>query len=254
MGSSDLAVGDRVAVGGPSELVGVVGFLGPTQFAEGEWVGVELDAPEGKNDGSIRGVKYFKCKEKHGVFVRPTGVQKKDASDAASPGEGPATEGASEGNEAAPITFAGASPSPSALQAAAAAYEAEWAQRFEEQQSLIRDMQQARTAVARVAENVREARLCAEDAERTSAATISPEAFGMSVGAQLERRVLAGLDSRLAGVIQGAADAAVGEAFALATQNLAVAIAELRQRRARRRSVEGMRQPGSGPTRSRQNG
>jgi kinesin family protein 13 len=33
-------------------------------------VGVELDAPTGKNDGTVQGITYFTCRPKHGIFVR----------------------------------------------------------------------------------------------------------------------------------------------------------------------------------------
>jgi kinesin family protein 13 len=49
---------------------GTVTFIGQTEFAGGNWVGVELDTPDGKNDGSVKGVRYFKCRQRHGIFVR----------------------------------------------------------------------------------------------------------------------------------------------------------------------------------------
>jgi dynactin complex subunit len=36
--------------------------------------GIELTTPDGKNDGSVNGVKYFECPQKYGVLVRPEAV------------------------------------------------------------------------------------------------------------------------------------------------------------------------------------
>ena len=44
-------------------------FLGPTHFESGKWCGVELDLPEGKNNGQISGTDYFHCLPNHGLFV-----------------------------------------------------------------------------------------------------------------------------------------------------------------------------------------
>ena len=89
--------------------IGTVKFIGETEFAPGEWIGVALDRPigeltqshtwliitlyalyihackymyvheshhvssshcTGKHNGTFKGISYFKCKEKHGIFVR----------------------------------------------------------------------------------------------------------------------------------------------------------------------------------------
>ncbi|XP_071144452.1 kinesin-like protein KIF13A [Mytilus edulis] len=67
-----IIIGESVIVTpskGPQKT-GVVQFVGPVEFAAGPWVGVELDLPEGKNDGSVNGIRYFKCRSRHGIFVR----------------------------------------------------------------------------------------------------------------------------------------------------------------------------------------
>ena len=53
---------------------GIVRFCGTTSFSKGKWIGIELNEPTGKNDGTVMGVKYFTCPPGHGVFVRPSQV------------------------------------------------------------------------------------------------------------------------------------------------------------------------------------
>ncbi|KAM7533235.1 hypothetical protein Aperf_G00000119913 [Anoplocephala perfoliata] len=82
-----LALGDRVCVGpggseassmsksiSPSSVatngrMGRLRYCGPVEFASGVWVGIELDEAYGKNNGSVNGISYFDCEEKHGIFA-----------------------------------------------------------------------------------------------------------------------------------------------------------------------------------------
>jgi len=41
----------------------------------GWWIGVHFDEPVGKNDGSVRGKRYFECPASHGGLVRPDRVR-----------------------------------------------------------------------------------------------------------------------------------------------------------------------------------
>ena len=90
--SRTVKVGARVVTGGKT---GVVRFFGTTEFSVGEWVGVELDKPEGKNNGSVNGVEYFQCKEKYGLFVKKSQVR-------AAPGSSASGGGAAAGGSPAP--------------------------------------------------------------------------------------------------------------------------------------------------------
>ncbi|KAI2664014.1 CAP-Gly domain-containing linker protein 1 [Labeo rohita] len=89
-------IGDRVWVNGNKP--GVVQFLGETQFAPGQWAGIVLDEPIGKNDGSVSGVRYFQCEALKGIFTRPSKLSR--------------TEGEADGTATAPPSRA-SSPTPS---------------------------------------------------------------------------------------------------------------------------------------------
>ena len=70
-------IGDRVWVGGTK--AGHIRYIGVTKFAPGDWVGVELDEAQGKNDGSVGGETYFSCPPNHGVFSRINRLSRKQS-------------------------------------------------------------------------------------------------------------------------------------------------------------------------------
>jgi tubulin-folding cofactor B len=52
---------------------GTISYIGPVPEIPGlgAWIGITLDEPTGKNDGSVKGKKYFECGKNQGTFVRP---------------------------------------------------------------------------------------------------------------------------------------------------------------------------------------
>jgi hypothetical protein len=57
----------------PEDTYGSVRYVGGVQGTAAQWVGVELEQPLGTNDGTanVNGKRYFECKPKYGLFVRP---------------------------------------------------------------------------------------------------------------------------------------------------------------------------------------
>lgn len=78
---------------------GTVRFVGTTAFAAGEWIGIELDAPRGKNDGAVQGRRYFHARPHHGLFTRQHNLEahvdaaEDTAADAAAAGAQPEDQG-----------------------------------------------------------------------------------------------------------------------------------------------------------------
>ncbi|KAM4724131.1 dynactin subunit 1 isoform 2-T2 [Anableps anableps] len=73
-GGRPVKVGSQVEVIGKGQR-GTVAYIGTTLFASGKWVGVILDEPKGKNDGTVQGKRYFTCQENYGIFVRQSQIQ-----------------------------------------------------------------------------------------------------------------------------------------------------------------------------------
>ncbi|CAF4942667.1 unnamed protein product, partial [Rotaria sp. Silwood1] len=73
-----LRLDQRVSIAGKG--LGTIAFVGKTEFADGEWIGVILDEPKGKNNGTVHKkdgtiVQYFTCNDNHGLYVRPGQIE-----------------------------------------------------------------------------------------------------------------------------------------------------------------------------------
>ncbi|KAF3901996.1 hypothetical protein AA313_de0200371 [Arthrobotrys entomopaga] len=72
-----IKIGARCMVGdSAAERRGEVAYVGPVEAIPqgGFWVGVRLDEPTGKNDGTMDGKFFFNASKNHGIFVRPSRV------------------------------------------------------------------------------------------------------------------------------------------------------------------------------------
>lgn len=70
-GPNQTAIGMRCVVAKGAGTVRFVGNVGD----RGTFIGIELDAADGLNNGSAKGVRYFHCAPNFGVFVHPDGVK-----------------------------------------------------------------------------------------------------------------------------------------------------------------------------------
>ena len=66
---NEIAVGTRVQYS--DGRAAIVRYSGTTHFSPGHWIGIELEEESGKNDGAVKGHRYFTCPPGYGMFVRP---------------------------------------------------------------------------------------------------------------------------------------------------------------------------------------
>ncbi|KAJ4989311.1 CAP-Gly domain-containing protein [Stagonosporopsis vannaccii] len=69
---SEFKVGQRIETN--THRTGIVKYVGQIHVADGAWLGIDLQEPTGKNDGSVRGERYFDCPPQHGLFVKETDI------------------------------------------------------------------------------------------------------------------------------------------------------------------------------------
>lgn len=79
LASLDIKISARCRLFEESSRRGSIAFVGPIPSLPGvsnaPWIGVTLDEPMGKNDGSVKGERYFQCEKNRGIFVRADRVE-----------------------------------------------------------------------------------------------------------------------------------------------------------------------------------
>lgn len=60
-------VGDKLVF---LKMNAIIRYIGPYHDQPGEWIGLEVDVPKGKNNGTLKGKKYFECEPNHGFFLQ----------------------------------------------------------------------------------------------------------------------------------------------------------------------------------------
>lgn len=62
------------------KLKAQVAYFGQVHFShDDDWVGIVLEDPVGKHNGTVAGIEYFKCDSMHGLFVRSHRLQRTDS-------------------------------------------------------------------------------------------------------------------------------------------------------------------------------
>jgi len=74
---ADIKIGSRCRLSDSRR--GTIAFVGPIPPLPGPsgapWIGIALDEPTGKNDGSVKEERYFQCEKNRGLFVRAEKVE-----------------------------------------------------------------------------------------------------------------------------------------------------------------------------------
>ena len=73
--SGSYKVGDNVMVAGGQ--IGKIAFLGDVEYSRGTFAGLVMGEGQGKNDGMVKGVRYFQCAKGRGLMLKTRDIVKK---------------------------------------------------------------------------------------------------------------------------------------------------------------------------------